>query len=135
MFVFEGSTNSGFLQLGPGTSGSMTCAGCTWLSPLERYHRSPSANLLFPSVCHWITREGRWHTANTAINQANVNHVDNRNPTWGTPALGTDACKRVHWAEWEANIRSTQRIPSTVLNGTHRKLCASMSTPWKGNNA
>lgn len=49
-----------------------------------------SANLLSPSVCHWITREGRWYMANTFINQANVNPVDNGNPTLGTPSGGTD---------------------------------------------
>ena len=37
--------------------------------PSESSHRKIfSASLLSPSVCHWITRKGRWCTASTSIN-------------------------------------------------------------------
>ena len=64
--------------------------GWTHLAPhSESSHRKIfSASLLSPSVCHWITRKGRWCTANISINQANVSRVDSGNPASGTLARG-----------------------------------------------
>jgi len=94
--------------------------------------RSSSANLLSPSVCHWITRGGRWWTANTSINQANVNRVDNGNPTLGTHAHGADDCRGTTGGEWEAGFRLTGGARPQQLPGCPTESASSTNTEdWK----
>lgn len=84
---------------------------------------SSGANLLSPSVCHWITREGRWCPANTSINQANVTCVDNGKPTSGTASPGTAQWMGV---ERKTNFCSPQKKHLRWLNAVSR-FCAPRS--------